>query len=1137
MLLFASIAMTTLPYPQDDYSGSTLTTGAIAIGKPVRGVLNASFFGLGDSDWFRVNLTAGETYVFTMANISLNTPAAVDLLLRDANGKELTLRSGLGTQAPAFEFTATSSGTYYLDARTLNVYGGSAKNEYEVSVSLKQPGDDYLATSATTGVLVLGEQKSTVMENAGDVDWFRFTAQAGKTYAMAPALTNGGLMSFTVTDASGKVLAANGEAFTATAAGSYYVNASAYQAGTYGFTLSEANDDVGTSAATAGMLAKGESVTSTMNHIGDLDWYRVSLNANTYYTFELDRGTADSDALKFAFVKADGASLLPHTLTTDATGKAVMMVKVDAADDYYLSVAYGQYGSGAVAKPYTLAFSSLVTVDDHGGTTATATPVAVGATVTGELTGVEDVDVIKLPLKAGITYTFKVDGPAPGSMRVELKDTHDFTSRYESNGSFSVTPSQDGDYGVHLFPVGYYPTAQAQRLSYTFSASLTPDDFAANAAGAGKLAVGASVTGNLSEGGGDRDWIGVDMSAGTTYWLTLSSVDAQSYSLGGGRLFDANGNMVREVTGATSFDVPTLSFKPTASGTYYYEVFSSVGQPGKYKLSAALGTPDDFADTFLAATTLADGIAQRGTLEVPTDVDVFRTKQTAGKLFVLALESDWTTMPGAYDLRAMNVYGEVTYAASVALGSRIKYFLFSDTSDVSHVSISSFLYSGAAVGGYTIKAYSVADDYASTILTTGKVAVNGSVSGVIDAPGDKDYFKVTLEAGKTYVFDLHGAASGAGTFDAGAANVLSVIDPYGMASNPSQTVANSEARIQFVPNMTGDHFISVGAAYGSISTGSYKVTAHELSGDVKAPTLVTAPATAVSTVGKLVFGFSEQVKLDGSAFTIKDSAGKHVLGNTLLNVSALHDVVTIDPANFLLPGRSYTLDIGAGGVRDLAGNQYAGQTSFTFTTPAASASASANGDMLTISASGNYVDAGAGVDTVVLPGNRSAYQLIPLGDGRTQVQPINGAASNVLVNVERIFFDDKAFAMDAAGSAGQAFRLYQAAFNRAPDAVGVGFWTGHIDRGTSMKVVAEAFVTSAEFIDLYGTAPSNAEFVDLLYQNVLHRAGDAGGIAHWNKVLDGGYSRAETLIAFAESVENVSATAVLIANGFEYVPY
>ena len=45
----------------------------------------------------------------------------------------------------------------------------------------------------------------------------------------------------------------------------------------------------------------------------------------------------------------------------------------------------------------------------------------------------------------------------------------------------------------------------------------------------------------------------------------------------------------------------------------------------------------------------------------------------------------------------------------------------------------------------------------------GSVDVGGSTVGSIDWGSDRDWFKVTLEAGKTYRFDLEGSSTSQGT--------------------------------------------------------------------------------------------------------------------------------------------------------------------------------------------------------------------------------------------------------------------------------------------------------------------------------------------------------------------------------------
>ena len=53
---------------------------------------------------------------------------------------------------------------------------------------------------------------------------------------------------------------------------------------------------------------------------------------------------------------------------------------------------------------------------------------------------------------------------------------------------------------------------------------------------------------------------------------------------------------------------------------------------------------------------------------------------------------------------------------------------------------------------------------------------------------------------------------------------------------------------------------------------------------------------------------------------------------------------------------------------------------------------------------------------------------------------------------------------------------------------------------------------------MYG-ALDDGQFVDQIYANVLERAPDPGGKAHWTGVLGTGVSRGEVMVGFSESPE------------------
>jgi len=76
----------------------------------------------------------------------------------------------------------------------------------------------------------------------------------------------------------------------------------------------------------------------------------------------------------------------------------------------------------------------------------------------------------------------------------------------------------------------------------------------------------------------------------------------------------------------------------------------------------------------------------------------------------------------------------------------------------------------------------------------------------------------------------------------------------------------------------------------------------------------------------------------------------------------------------------------------------------------------------------------------------------------------------------------------------------------------------------SAETISNGFADSQEFQDRYGHL-SDAQFVDLIYQNVMHRTPDAEGREYWIKELGLGLSRGGLMLGFSESEEFIDKTA------------
>ncbi len=101
---------------------------------------------------------------------------------------------------------------------------------------------------------------------------------------------------------------------------------------------------------------------------------------------------------------------------------------------------------------------------------------------------------------------------------------------------------------------------------------------------------------------------------------------------------------------------------------------------------------------------------------------------------------------------------------------------------------------------------------------------------------------------------------------------------------------------------------------------------------------------------------------------------------------------------------------------------------------------------------------------------------------------------------------------------GQIVRLYRAAFQRMPDSSSFVYWRRQMLHGMSSDTMAALFAASPEFNARYGRL-GNGGFVDQLYTSVLGRGATTPERNFWIGQLDAGLSRADALLAFADSAE------------------
>ena len=161
----------------------------------------------------------------------------------------------------------------------------------------------------------------------------------------------------------------------------------------------------------------------------------------------------------------------------------------------------------------------------------------------------------------------------------------------------------------------------------------------------------------------------------------------------------------------------------------------------------------------------------------------------------------------------------------------------------------------------------------------------------------------------------------------------------------------------------------------------------------------------------------------------------------------------------------------------------------------------------------DYIAGGAGTDTAIYSGNQASHTLT-LSPTTTTIMDrrANGNGTDTLIDMELLDFDTGTFSLNqfggTTGLSEQNFEsfieLYIAYFNRAPDAVGLNFWGTAFANGTSLEEMATLFINQDETLAAYPAGTSNSVFAETVFENVLGRTPDQGGLDFWVGALDAG---------------------------------
>ncbi len=134
---------------------------------------------------------------------------------------------------------------------------------------------------------------------------------------------------------------------------------------------------------------------------------------------------------------------------------------------------------------------------------------------------------------------------------------------------------------------------------------------------------------------------------------------------------------------------------------------------------------------------------------------------------------------------------------------------------------------------YSLSVSVGSDDYSANSCTTGRVEVEGSVTGEIEQSGEQDWFAVSLQKNILYQFDLKGAPTGDGTmadpFLYGIYDSAGPVPTGSWLTDIDDAGVGLNSRLVFRATRTRTHYVAVGGTSRGFHSleGTYELSVTE----------------------------------------------------------------------------------------------------------------------------------------------------------------------------------------------------------------------------------------------------------------------------------------------------------------------
>lgn len=683
----------------DDYSNDVLTTGVVQAGTPQAGLVSY----VGDSDWFKVGLSAGTTYVIDLAG-DISDSAELDplkdplLIVRDADGNFIARFDDFGgTLNSRAYFTPSADGLYYLEAKSAFKYDIGA---YQLSVSAAPPDDFGAVPDSTAAALTLGTSQAGEIGIPGDRDVFRVNLEAGKVYQVsvdglaghAGTLADAYLRVF---DSAGHLVdfdnngGAGNDArmyLAPGATGTYYIEASGNNdcgMGSYSITVAQRDlpaDDVPNNLGTQVFLNPGDSFDGNLLTHNDQDWFGINLTGGADYVFRVQASHSGNGSLADPVleIRAADGTLLKSVDNMLVSNEPATSFTPTANGTYYLVVraADGQTDTGTY---------SLVTraPDDYSNTKPGAATIALDQTLEGGIQwsdgafGVRaydsvglatdiDEDWFQFAASADQVLSVKVEIATGSALSRPLVEVVDGQGRSLAVGDGLETHNGQAVATFKAATAGTYyarvidGAGATGAYTITLAAGDASDEDAAGAVAMNFVSAGALVQAETTARiglAGDADSFTVSLQQGHSYRIETLAVRDGAHAplpsasldlnwLAQGAATDEIIDVVGEVANPSFYD--STLFAAATSGTMTIGVAPlEATQSGQYKLRVIdLGVeqaddrPDAVGD-FVEAShgVLAINENAQGRIDSATDADLYAVNLTAGNVYDFSIKS------------------------------------------------------------------------------------------------------------------------------------------------------------------------------------------------------------------------------------------------------------------------------------------------------------------------------------------------------------------------------------------------------------------------------------------------------------------------------------------------------------------